>query len=531
MTKSVISKSYTLQRWSDGSLRSAPEGPNFPRTALIAIGGDQGYGSATAYLTQVTGHQIGSNGFFPESAFVNPVQWIGRFDLAILGGNWENWTTSGGRDRADLVEAIKQIQLPVSLSSKVYLYHVFERAHQTLSANPYPTWNATVSSESWYLYNAAAQGGAPIVTSDDATQNVVNYAVAYPGAVGGTAAGVNFTPNRLTAPDGTVEGPTSYFADYIAMLTYSRQSGYSGSASGVIAPSLLTDSRFSSFPARMKAPNLDGIYTDNNFAAPRTAGFYDLAHNAGVNDFVAPTGSYLVRGTRHVHTRFQHQLSVAYPGRVYNTICNFASWAPSFASGLTNFNAMSAAFAGTDNGGVLEGFIGKSFGPEATFGWDVARQYYFAMLDYCLTPKHVMVDVAATITDFQTARYGICTALLGDGYIGVEPNAGYDYSQVIWPDELGGNPGTNIALHWLGNRVGIRPSVAYINGVWAAEFDNGIALVNPKGNGSQTVTAAQLLAFGSLAFFQGVQDATLNSGASFSSITLAASDGVLLMKT
>src|SRR6185437_14472472 len=135
-------------------------GPKFPRTAIVAIAGDVGFGSATAYLAQVGSNKIGADGFFQSASFVNPVSWIGRFDLAILNGSFDNWTT-GSRDRADLVEGIKQILYPYYHPTYVFDYIDYERGKTTLTANPNPEWNSQVDASKWWLYSAAGSTGSP----------------------------------------------------------------------------------------------------------------------------------------------------------------------------------------------------------------------------------------------------------------------------------------------------------------------------------------------------------------------------------
>ena len=64
------------------------------------------------------------------------------------------------------------------------------------------------------------------------------------------------------------------------------------------------------------------------------------------------------------------------------------------------------------------------------------------------------------------------------------------------------------------------------NGVWRRDFANGIALVNPKGNGPQTVTLET-----TYKHFSGTQDPSVNNGQSVTSVTLNDRDGVILLRT
>jgi hypothetical protein len=66
-------------------------------------------------------------------------------------------------------------------------------------------------------------------------------------------------------------------------------------------------------------------------------------------------------------------------------------------------------------------------------------------------------------------------------------------------------------------------ATAYQHGVYRRDFANGIALVNPKGNGTQTVTLET-----SYKHLSGTQDPTVNNGKTVTSVTLQDRDGVIL---
>jgi len=170
------------------------------------------------------------------------------------------------------------------------------------------------------------------------------------------------------------------------------------------------------------------------------------------------------------------------------------------------------------------------FGATATLG------SYQAIMDFCAAPKQVVFNgESASATDFQSARYILAAALMDDGYCFVSNDNSYRVDDSIWYDEYGGNPNTGIPKGWLGFRVGSPPTAAAVNGLWIAQFDNGVAVCNPMGNGSQTITASQINTYlgGSYSFsyISGVQDTTTNPGGPFSQATLADSDGLLLLKS
>jgi hypothetical protein len=68
-------------------------------------------------------------------------------------------------------------------------------------------------------------------------------------------------------------------------------------------------------------------------------------------------------------------------------------------------------------------------------------------------------------------------------------------------------------------------TVGWQNGVWRRDFVNGIALVNPAGNGSRTVTLET-----TYQKLTGTQVPSVNNGQKVTSVTLADGDGLILMR-
>jgi len=61
--------------------------------------------------------------------------------------------------------------------------------------------------------------------------------------------------------------------------------------------------------------------------------------------------------------------------------------------------------------------------------------------------------------------------------------------------------------------------------VWRRDFDNGIVLVNPAGNGAKTVDLG-----GTFHKLTGTQAPDINNGATVTSVTLADRDGIVLSR-
>lgn len=550
-------QAHILSRTSSNSLSAqtqATQGIPFPRVAVIGIGGDQSYGwdNNGTYLGQVGSNAISSNGYFSGASYVNPIQWLGRFDLAIIGGVWEGWTSSGGRDRADLVEAIKQVCYPIGASAKVFSYNIMEETasppaplgssqNQNGTADPTSYLSNEIANQQWYLYSDTQ--GDPAQGSDGTAYAETNWAVAWPNAVGGTSADTSFAPKRVTAPDGTSEGPTDWAADYFVSLSLTRSTGYTGSASGTISPASFIDSRWS-WPYETDAPNQDGLFIDNLFAAPYVGGYYDLQNYCAGNStaFNTPVCAWLMRGTQHFFARFQTEVQKAYPGRTYYNFGNLASWQYAYVSGY--WGTVSNGIQNTMHGGLLEGSIGASWSIEQNSGWYADINSLQGIVDFCLDPKlvvHATRGSGTKSTNYQLMRYGLTTALMGQAYHTCDQDSGYDYSTAIWYDEYGGNPGTNVPKGYLGNPKGSRPTAAAIGPVWVADFDNGVALCFPRTDLSNnpypspvTVTADQINSYlgtnYSFSFIKGVQNPALNSGQAMTSVTLQpGGDGVILL--
>ena len=61
--------------------------------------------------------------------------------------------------------------------------------------------------------------------------------------------------------------------------------------------------------------------------------------------------------------------------------------------------------------------------------------------------------------------------------------------------------------------------------MWRRDFANGIVLVNPKGNGTKTVTLET-----SYKHLSGTQASSINNGQTVTSVTLNDRDGVILQR-
>ncbi len=532
----------------------------FPRVMLVGVGGDQSYGcnAATSYPRWTTA----AGG----SAANVAIQTIGAYDVAILSGVFEGWDTSGVRDREDLTQALlKNATYPITKSTarplKVFYYEIM---NSTASGNPYAKWQALVDANNWYMYESA--GGVGTKTPAGGGEFLINYSAAWPTAIGSAGIGAsicgsNYGTTSSGSPTGP-QGPARTFGNYAALKLLIRGS--------------TVDPRFL-FNAQMASPSAAGIFLDEVFVALDGQGSAPDSSLDGITiapgsqqgggfphlDTVQPV---MARGNHNTFDQLQTMLTTyGTAGKTYYNFGNFGQYANKYQFGTTT---LTAGLENTLHGGLLENVlaagasswecfqIGNTNTGNTTYasGWPNLLANYYQGMDFCQSPKLVGVGTKLPATDgsqiasipsgagttlttvstgtaqeYQLMRYGLCTTLLDDGYFcpGV---TGYDWSLLRWYDEYGDDSLTqvNVPRGYLGTALSTRPTsptwAQGTLGVWSRSFTGGIALVNPRGNGAQTVTLPQ-----TYQKLTGTQQASINSGATVTTVTLADGDGIILI--
>lgn len=258
------------------------------------------------------------------------------------------------------------------------------------------------------------------------------------------------------------------------------------------------------------APNADGINTDNFFYQPRVDGDY-------LQNGTTQSVSSIAQNWRNAYADWATQLKAAM-GPGYMAWGNVADW---YQGSIQGYDQIL-------NGGVFEGAVGASYSPE-NLSWAKMMNAYSIMMQ-ALAPfqgsgPYLIFGQQTSATDYQSLRYGLGSCLLDNGYISVNPSGGY--SSFAWFDEFGvdlGAPvsGPNNPNNGTYSSGGL---TVWQNGVWRRDFANGIALVNPKGNGPQTVTLET-----TYKHFSGTQAPSVNNGQSVTSVTLNDRDGVILLR-
>lgn len=246
-------------------------------------------------------------------------------------------------------------------------------------------------------------------------------------------------------------------------------------------------------------PSLDGFFVGNVMGRPVGSGDYD---RDGVTD---PADSAVIRLGLQAGARayFAH-LRAIWPTGLQ--LAGMYYWDPPI--GVMDQMA---------NGGGIGPLIGESFSVETVFGFDQTMAEYARALDAAAPPKLVMFSLSNwTAGDYQTMRYGLGAALMDDGYFDINNGVNSLASDALWFDEFAAP---------LGEPMQPRQNAPWQQGVWRRDFAGGIALVNPKGNGLQTVALG-----GTFRRLGGAQDPVTNSGATVTSVTLADRDGLILLR-
>ena len=248
-------------------------------------------------------------------------------------------------------------------------------------------------------------------------------------------------------------------------------------------------------------PAIDGFFMDNVFAQPKVAGDWT---RDGV--LLQPTASKAAAALEAGYERWFQLTRQLMPGKYQ--IANLGSW------GRGN-TSIPGGYQDMVDGGVLEAMIGESYSVESWGGWQEMMTQYDKVMQVVRSPKLVIFNQWGSPTDYQSFRYGLASCLMNNAYYSfTSSSAGYD--GVVWFDEYDAQ---------LGDTISIPPTSAWQKGVWRRDFADGIALVNPKGNGPQTVSLG-----GSFVKIKGTQDPAVNDGATVTSVTLQDRDGIILLR-
>jgi hypothetical protein len=216
----------------------------------------------------------------------------------------------------------------------------------------------------------------------------------------------------------------------------------------------------------------------------------------------SPQSGQWLREAYRKRFALMHQLM---PGKLM--IGNLADWGRS--------NAVLTELDQTLNGGVIEGILGDNSSPETWANWTEMMRWYRKTMDAVAEPKLVAFHQDGSATDYKSLRYGLASCLLDNGYFAFTDKA-KGYTGVVWFDEYDSN---------LGQAVSPPATTPWQKGVYRRDFENGIALVNPKGNGTVEVTLEE-----DFRRLDGKQAPSVNNGQVARKIVLQDRDGIILKR-
>jgi hypothetical protein len=469
---------------------------NFPRVGIISTAGAQSY--ASSFQT-----------------------FAAKFQVVIIGGNYEGWEQGAGYSKETVISSIKSQS---AVNTRVFQYIDLNELYNSSNAadNWFPTWYNKVKAMNWWVYPTGTSG-TPVADPQSSQKWLVTL-------------GTNLPVDPATGL-GPYEWGARYVNDLFHLGTYSGTSA---------------------------APSLDGFFLDNVLIDPAD-GMGNVAN-----------GDWMRSGTTQAHNAASTYSAVMAGEKSFFTYLQGA-WAGGLQLGnagtsfglavADNYSATDATLnsqilAGTSplsgvmDGGDFEHAIGKTYSIEYYGGSEVLQQWYQTAMGNFGGSKLVLFsqgNVQANGSDpltfnsaaapatyspaWQGERYGITAALMNNGYYFADYGA-YDEETVAnrrWFDEYD-NAGAGVG--YLGQPVtgssGEPQTGAWSNGVWMRQFAKGVVLWNPKGNGAQTVNAAALVSpsgHTGLKHIAGKQNPTINNGQAATSVSLQDRDGVILLWT
>ena len=248
-------------------------------------------------------------------------------------------------------------------------------------------------------------------------------------------------------------------------------------------------------------PELDMWYFDNWFYRPRR----DADWNGdGVND--DKNNETVRRNFRNGYVNGLNRARQLAPDMIF--IGNVDGDAPTNAGMLTEPEYSGKLTA------LYEGAIGLDHSAETWGSWKTM------MLQYQTTIANAQHNVAIMHVKgeddgYAIMRYGLASCLMDNGYYYFTPYS-RGYTSEFWFDEYDVD---------LGRAVDPPQYNEWQRGVYMRRFENGMAIVNPKGNGERTVQIGA-----GYKRFNGNQDPVTNNGQIAESVTLQERDGLILVR-
>ncbi|MHB1846407.1 MAG: LamG-like jellyroll fold domain-containing protein, partial [Deltaproteobacteria bacterium] len=452
---------------------SGGSSPNYPRLGSLLI--------STTGAAQ--GQSVQGNGY--DQGYV---QWASKIKVNVIGANWAGAGTGMyGATREAFVEAVHSKS---TIGAQVFEYFVTDNNHELFPLT---------SVDNWLLYQVGTSGTCS-PNGYDASWCNTNQTLYEPADSNGLH----------------LEGEMAQ----AILSTYVNGTGVDA------------------------APSLDGTFHDNTILNPTVAGDYER-NGTTQQPGNATVGQSLRDGFAEGYGYLHQHSSLI-------TLGNIAAWGLNAKGGGTNVSGL----IGLVQGGVMEGTLGFSWSAETWSGFATTKAYYQFCMGNTAAPHDAIFHHAqlapngsdpvydssgsavGTSAPYQALRYGLAFALMDDGYYATTQAAGYYDTARNWFDEFAVDPQTGVALQFPSVDAGLgylgQPTDApwpapLSTGVYERHFRNAatgvswVVLLDPKGNGAQTVQLGQ-----SMQKITGTQDPTVNDGSTVTQVTLQDRDGLIL---
>lgn len=264
-------------------------------------------------------------------------------------------------------------------------------------------------------------------------------------------------------------------------------------------------------------PLVDGLYMDNvNWKPPLTATPSNPAKvadwdrdGAGDPGTRADVQAWFRQGFRD----YFDEIGARLPGSKFK-FANLARWGQTTPAD----NSSLAEYYGAVHGGPIESLLifGDPASPETWGGWARMMETYRKTMSALVGQRMGMfVHELPAPNSYQHMRYGLASCLMDDGYYSPYVDA-TNFTTTPMFDEYDAD---------LGQATSKPPNAPWQDGVWRRDFENGIALVNPKDNGPQTVTLET-----TFVRLDGDQAPSVNNGQPVTTLTLQDRDGIILLR-
>jgi hypothetical protein len=517
--------------WADGdssakvvtvSVAGSASGKNFG-FALTSVQGHANFGSPAAALVEVTGSSVssasssgsGSSGsgsssgsaisagnVFPQiglqtftgTQYYSPANdaKLAQYGLIILGGNYPTWPLTEGRTRDQVVMSLKT-QTHVGRNALTPLIFQYDDANEIDPLSPwFPEWSTAVNTNNWFLYTLGSSGTKALAAFSP------TFAQVDMAHVVGTDRSTGLYPYAL-------------FAD----LLYQRY--YLGTGSG---------------GAAMASTHLDGYFIDDLPQRNLAGSAADWERNGTDPSQTDPAATALVTLGK---ADYPVQLQVLNPTLIAGGNAEMGyDMSPNNAGGLgMTFSNLTGKL-----GLTMQQFVWDTAGGYSNAlnfaGFNGAMTWYRTIEANTKTGGYVLMTGGVLATDYQLVRYSLALTLMRNGWaVYAISSDGFD---IVDPTDLSTYPvfdefwgGSLDTAGYLGNASnttqGAEQSAPWSQGVWRRDFENGIVLVNPNTNGSQTVQLG-----GTFYHLSGSQVPSINNGAAVTSVTIPAGDGLILLR-